>query len=209
MKMSITQALAERKLLDKRTDKMIKSINYCDFVIGDSKTVKNDLISIFEDKVKADWDSVNKLIKRRADITSLIINSNATTNVKIGNTTMTRAEAIERKNSISYQKDLLEHLKINYNEVNSAVERGNTVARQKAQDSIEKFLGKDGKTSIDASDVDNIFNSIFSKYKYTMIDPILMRDKIEALEKEIEDFENNVDFVLSTSNAITEIEVPD
>lgn len=209
MKMSVTQGLAELKLLDKRINKAINSSVYCIYSVGDAKTINNMPRTDFEESVKSAWDSVNKLMKRRSDIKSLIINSNAITNVKIGDVTMTRAEAIERKSSICYQKELLTRLKSMYNEVNTTVERGNIQARQKAQDSIERFLGKDGKTTIENSDVDNIFDSIFSKYKYTMIDPIDVRTKIENLEKEIEDFESNVDFVLSTSNATTEIEIPD
>lgn len=209
MKMSVTQGLAELKLLDKRINKAIHYNDYCAYTVGDAKSVNNMSRSEFEDQIKSSWDSINKLMQRRANIKSLIINSNAATNVKIGDITMTRAEAIERKSSICYQKELLTKLKAMYNNANDTVERGNIQARQKAQDSIERFLGKDGKASIESADVDNIFDSIFSKYKYTMIDPINISEQIKNLEKEIEDFENNVDFVLSTSNATTEIEVPD
>ena len=42
-----------------------------------------------------------------------------------------------------------------------------------------------------------------------MIDPCKLSDKIKALEDEIEEFEANVDFALSESNALTQIEVGD
>ena len=42
-----------------------------------------------------------------------------------------------------------------------------------------------------------------------MIDPLTLEDKIKELEKEIDEFQKNVDFVLSESNSRTYIEIPD
>ena len=46
-------------------------------------------------------------------------------------------------------------------------------------------------------------------YEVKMIDPLTLEDKIKELEKEIDEFQKNVDFVLSESNSRTYIEIPD
>ncbi|MCM3787425.1 hypothetical protein M3221_03215 [Domibacillus indicus] len=42
-----------------------------------------------------------------------------------------------------------------------------------------------------------------------MIDPLKIRHTYEKLEQEMDEFLSEVDFVLSTSNTLTEIEVPE
>ena len=46
-------------------------------------------------------------------------------------------------------------------------------------------------------------------YAIETIDPIDIDAEIDKLSKEVETFEHNIDFVLSESNSITTIEVPD
>jgi hypothetical protein len=41
----------------------------------------------------------------------------------------------------------------------------------------------------------------------SIVDPLGLADVIRNLETEIEDFKSNVDFVLSESNARTEVEI--
>ena len=57
------------------------------------------------------------------------------------------------------------------------------------------------------------FQDFIQQYKdkkeWIFVDGINIADKIEKLTKEIEEFENNVDYVLSESNAITQISIPD
>ena len=51
--------------------------------------------------------------------------------------------------------------------------------------------------------------SIESLYKVEFVNVIDLEKKIESLEKEISDFENNVDYALSEANSTTYIEIPD
>lgn len=55
------------------------------------------------------------------------------------------------------------------------------------------------------------YNNIVSqvKYQYEVIDPLKLEDEIEKLRKEIEDFELEVDSILTESNVMTQIEIPD
>ena len=64
---------------------------------------------------------------------------------------------------------------------------------------------KEGKTNTDEIEKtrkDFIFNNTFE-----LVDPIKVKDKIDSLEKEISEFESEIDAALSVSNAVTEIEV--
>lgn len=58
--------------------------------------------------MQASYDKVMGLISYRHKIKALVVQSNACTKVIVGKEEMTVAEAIERKQSIQYEKDLLE-----------------------------------------------------------------------------------------------------
>ena len=54
-----------------------------------------------------------------------------------------------------------------------------------------------------------VLESMEKLYEVNFVDPISLSDKIQALEKEIQDFNTNVDFALSESNSTTFIDVDD
>jgi hypothetical protein len=72
---------------------------------------------------------------------------------------------------------------------------------------LDTVLGKDGGKSPSKEDIASIFDPVFARYEHKLQDPIGIEKTIEKLEKRIDDFISNVDFVLSTSNAITTIEI--
>ena len=162
-----------------------------------------------ETNISANWKSVNDLMARRANIKTKIVESNARTEVIIGTESMTVAEAIERKNSIEYQKELLEQMRRNYAQSLAAVTQGNEKARDKAQQALDLVLGKDGTKTPAKDDMAAIYDPVFARYEWKLCNPISIEKKIEDLEDQIEGFLSNVDFVLSTSNALTLIEIED
>ena len=60
--------------------------------------------------------------------------------------------------------------------------------------SMKSYLEKKAKESIE------------SLYKVSFVDPIMIEEEIEKLDKEISDFKTEVDYVLSESNSTTFIE---
>ena len=65
-------------------------------------------------------------------------------------------------------------------------------------------------TSLSKADVEKeACETVDKLYEVKMIDPLTLEDKIKELEKEIDEFQKNVDFVLSESNSRTYIEIPD
>jgi hypothetical protein len=103
MAISVTQALAELKLLDKRIQKALDYVTWAD-VKTKSHPVDTDK---FSKNVHAEYQSFLALVKRRDAMKRAVVTSNATTRVKVGAWEGTVAEAIEYKTSIHYKKRLL------------------------------------------------------------------------------------------------------
>jgi hypothetical protein len=118
---------------------------------------------------------------------------------------MTVAEAIERKNSISYEKNLLSRLKQQYMYAVEKVNAENNALEDKFKQYIQSMFGeKHNKT---ADEIAKYRTDYEAHYGWDLINPSKVEDLIKNMEKEILEFEANVDFVLSTSNSNTELEV--
>jgi hypothetical protein len=64
-------------------------------------------------------------------------------------------------------------------------------------------LGKDNKTSIEI--VTQLTATFMESNKAEVIDPLKLEEKIREVQKDLEDFETNVDWALSESNGRTVI----
>lgn len=195
MKMTVTRALNELKLLDKRINKKINETTFITATKDTSLTLD----------AKADFESITTLISNRSKLKTAIMASNATTKVTIGGKVMTVVEAIEQKDSIEYKKSLLTQLKRNYQDVEQVTLHHERVIDERLQALLEATFGKDGRTS--DNEIERISESFKEQNKLTILDPINVKSIIEELSNEIDTFESEVDFVLSESNAITTIEV--
>lgn len=207
--MTITRGLAELKLLDSRIE---KATNNGLFVVPLQKNKKifgRLTIEEFSNIAKETLQSVNDLINRRSKIKEAIVISNASTYVTIGSESMTVAEAIERKTSISYEKDLLAVLERQLKKAEVEVANGNQAAEAKALEALNTTLGSKNASKTDASEEDakNIFDPIYNRFSWIIVDPAGVATKIIELRKKIEDFELNVDFELSSCNATTFISI--
>lgn len=206
IEMSIHQALAELKLLDKRITKALHESKFIAMRQGEEPPVGYNTNEDFINNSKSKFQSVKDLIIQRNRIKSGVIKSNAITTITIGNNVMTIAEALDRKISIQYEKELLNSLISQYNEVNNNIQRQMYDFEQRLDKRIESDLGnKDRNTN--AKEVEEITNNFTKRYKPNMLDPIEILKEIELLQKEIEEFEMNIDFKLSESNASTRITI--
>ena len=209
MQISITRALSELKVLQKRFDKEVSQLDVISVQHG-LTLMKNSSVKPedFSEKAKAQLQSVEDLQKRIHLIKTKIQQSNAITVVKVGTQEMTVLEAIIKKSLIENQKSLLARLKkqlimANDNFENATMSNENKIAKQ-----LEDAT-KNSTVKLDLEVEKQIKISVESLYPIKMIDPCKLSDKIKALEDEIEEFEANVDFALSESNALTQIEVGD
>jgi hypothetical protein len=199
--MSITQALAELKLLDKRIQKALDHVEWAD-VKSKSNPIDSEK---FTRTARAEFQSFADLVKRYDTIKRAVVLSNATTRVRVGTWEGTVAEAIEYKRSIYYKRRLLDVMK---NQLFTAKELYKT--QQEAVDArLEKLLhselGKDVKTSPET--ITALTNTFRENNKVEIVDPLDLAARTRELEEEIESFETNVDWVLSETNGKTMIQI--
>ena len=145
------------------------------------------------------------MLERRQKIKSAIVKSNALTEIEIAGNKMVVAEAIDRKNSIENDKYFLEILRQQYAQSIRAIERNNETLTQKADEQINLLYSN--KDNIDPVKIKSLKEDYINENTFDFIDPLDIKEKMEKLEREIEDFELEVDFKLSESNSLTFIEI--
>lgn len=197
-KMSITEALVELKTLDSRINKAIAK-NWC--AVVKCKDEKDPKTVDAVDTIKANYQSVTDLIEQRAKIKSAIVKSNAVTEVIVAGETMTVAEAIERKSSITYDKELMHEMQAHLVGCISEVTNENRKVATRFDGILEKLVGSD------RNNISEEHKAIAETYRQAnevmLLDPLNLEQRIEILEKRITDFESNIDVALSMSNATT------
>jgi ribosomal protein S13 len=164
--MSITQALAELKLLRKRIDHVLDDAR---FITLKTKTRQLD-VEGFNKTARASYQSFQDLLNRYNRIKAAIVVSNATALVAVAGKTYTVAEAVERKRSIETEKRCLYLMREQFTEVKDQYE-----AHQKAQqDRLDRLvmqeIGKDNKTSIEV--VTQLSATFMESNKAEIVDPL-------------------------------------
>jgi hypothetical protein len=201
MIISITQALAELKLFDKRIQKVVD-----DFTCADFKTKSHPLdLEKFSKTAHAEYQSFLDLVKRRDTMKRAVVSSNAATRVKVGTWEGTVAEAIEYKTSIFYKKRLLDIMRAQLLTAKAQFKVQQESVDERLEKLLHSELGKDVKTSPDT--ITALTNSFRENNKVELVDPLDLSQKTNELEEEIETFETNVDWVLSEVNGKTLIQV--
>lgn len=199
---SIHQGLAELKLIEKR---LFKASNFKSIGLKQKKADKvldtNLTEEEFNQQALSKFASVKDLIELWQEIKEKIVMSNATTKATVAGKEMTIAEIIEYKNTIKNKKELLNNLKSAYTGAIREKEYRNREIESRLDNRYSKFETKNDEL------VSKLRKEDEEKEFFNIVDPLDLSKVIEDLEKEIDDFESEVDFVLSRSNAITEIEI--
>lgn len=207
--MTIHRALSELKLIDSRIEKAIELVIPTGVMQKDKSVnglyAKND----FEKEVKARYQSVTDLINRKNAIKSAIVRANGETFVEISEKKMTIADAINFKTVISVKKELINQLKTKHIEVVSKFIKENEKVSNVALDNAKIMIGKQGDDGIKPTDEDvkNIVEPFIERNKLLLVDPLKVDKLTEKLQIEVDEFESEVDAVLSEINAITIIEI--
>lgn len=205
-KMTIHRALAELKLIDSRIEKGINNVEPTG-LMQEGKLVngfypKDD----FEKEAQAKLQSVTDLIDRKNDIKSAITKANGTTIVEIAGKKMTISDAINYKTVIGFKKALIKQLVNKHNQAKAKVEQNNKQVDDNALRLAEAALQKDN-VKINDGDAVAITEPYIKKNKFTLVDPLKVEELEEKLQTEVNEFEAEVDAVLSEINALTIIEV--
>lgn len=203
---TITEALRELKTLDKRINKNING-NY--IKLKQNGKVLNSSVGVteMEKQIKSSYQSVIDLIDRRQKIKNNIVQSNAITKITVNGKSMTVADAIEYKSSIIYKKKLLQELSHQLDKALYEVNERKVDIEEKAQRMVETMVGTEDAKNISANKYEEMVGAFIKKNEYEFIDPLGIQNIIEKMGDEIEEFEANIDVVLSVSNAKTEIDI--
>lgn len=204
-KMTIHRALSELKLIDAKIEKAIAAVNPTGMHQKEKLINGQATQEAFAKDAQGYYDSALDLMSRKTAIKSAIVQSNGVTQVTVGGKQMSVADAINAKAIIKFKKKLIETLSGRHRSVLAGINNNNSMVQQNCQKLLEAALGKDA-VKAGKEDVEAISKPYLSANEFHLFDPIKVEDKIKTLEKEMGDFEADVDAVLSESNAITFIE---
>ena len=206
-KITVTEGLNELKLYDSKIEKAIDNLK----LIGAKKKSVDKVgvvnVEKFVVDAKAAHQSIMDLIRNRNTLKAVIVKSNAITYLEIGDKTMTVAEAIERKNSIQYEKDLLLAMKAQYASATVTVNKENTKVDNKVDELIQSFVSRDTTKKFDKNEQTAVEALYREQNEWELVDPLNLFDLMTKLEADIDTFESQVDGKLSLCNATTFIEL--
>lgn len=205
-KMTIHRALSELKLIDSKIEKQILEITptgvYQKGKLVDGYIKQED----FEKSANSKFDSVRDLIERKNKIKSAVVLKNGETKVSVGGKQMTIADAINYKTLIKFKKQLIETVKKKHLQAVGKMNKGNESVNENCQKLLEVTFGKES-VKVGEKDLDAVRKPFLEANEFHLCDPLKVDETVEKIEKEVSDFEAEVDAVLSEINAVTIIEI--
>ena len=206
--MTVHQALAELKMMDKR---IVAATREPEWVVTNkhSNTKINGVeVKDWKEDVKSKYMKVLDLIRRRDAIKRAVVNSNAVTEIMVAGVKYTVAEAIDRKNNgVEYLKNLVARLNHDYVMAKTNADRANGAElERRADEHVRIMVGNSDMKGATAEAV-RLRNEFIAAQTTDIIDPIGVLSEIEKMNEEVNSFLMNVDAALSVSNALTTIKV--
>lgn len=206
--MTIHRALAELKLIDSKIEKAISVIEPTGVMQANKPVNSFYKKEDFETEAKAKFQSVVDLIERKNKIKSAIVTANGVTQVEISGVKMTISDAINFKSVVVFKKNLIATLIKKHNAVKSKFTVENEKVNNVALENAKIMIGKQGDDRVKPTDEDvkNIVEPFVKRNEFHLVDPLKVEELTEKLQNEVNNFEVEVDAVLSEINAITVIE---
>lgn len=211
--MTIHRALVELKNIDKRISDTIESTTFVNYTKHGNKVVGGVSLDDFKKNATAAYDKIADLIKRRNAIKAALSKSNAVTQIDVGGTVYTVAEAIAMKqHGMELWAELRDQIKYQLNEAMVQINRNNSTLDKAADDFITNvYGGKESAKSIDPEALEQARKGYIEARQYELLDGLDSRASskkiVEGLTEMISAFNDEIDSALSVSNATTTIEV--
>jgi len=210
-KITLTEALAELKLLDKKINKKLNELRSS--VLVDYKVGKSQVGSMSrktEDEIKQEGksllQSLTDLLNNRKQLKAKIAETNAVTKVTIAGNEYTIVEAIERKRNLDNEKQVVQYLMQQYDDAWEHVLDINERAKNEVDRLLESRLSTDSKNQ-NAKEIEELMKVLMANKEASLIDPLGVKQLADEINESIEQFEKEVDIALSIVNAKTEIEI--
>lgn len=212
MKYTLTRGLTELKVLKARYEKELKNLNIVAVKHGTKLRNPNGFYTPedFANRAKAAVQSVEALERRIIEIKTKIDAANSVTMVQIGSKNITIQQALVEKSLIGLKEQRLRIYKHQLSQARMDYENALAENRNRVVKLVSDSISSDKTSKESSSAVEAEANkSVEALYKVELVDSSSLSDRIEILEKEIDDFKSNVDFALSEINATTFIELED
>ncbi len=209
MQMSVTRALVEIKRIQERIETAILQGKFVDKTTGHDQFKKaSGNVSVAEAtaKIQASFDKVDSLISNREKLKAAIVISNASNYVTVLDRVMTVAEAIEIKSTVSFRQQYLNAMRNQFTLTTNAVDKANAELDASITASLNTIYGNE-KGKVEPSMYAAIANPQKQQKESALLDPCNVASRIEKMTDEISQINSEIDFVLSESNARTNISV--
>lgn len=178
--MSVSQALAEIKLVRNRIQQAITTINL--IALKRSPTTDTHQYML---QASASYQNYQDLVERYARLNTAIHLHNARTMVELNGRTCTVTEVIERRKVLAFEKDMTRMLENQYGMVETRYD-----AHLQA-----------GLIRSKSPDVNIQYNQIHME----VMDPLNIRNLIANRQNQIEEFETQTEWLLQESNSTSKL----
>ncbi len=208
--MSITRALTRAKTIEKQLARLVES----QYVVTLMKREVDDESDVFKDNLKmtqANFDQFNDLFAELNNIKAAVRKSNEVTKVVIGGEELTVADALVYKNTIVYRNNFLDRITRENRNAESRVEQSKISADTKFASVRENLIKNSQGQDVSEDYLKTVLTEEERRLKKAIVEVKVsgikdVNDYIEAERKRIDTFIEEVDYVLSESNATTIIE---
>ena len=201
VKMSITRALAQVKLIESKLGRAF--VGFDVEINVKLKYFPNFTTEQFEKEALVEVNSFEDLFKNRLKIKSAIARANIDTKISLLGTEYSIIELIDLKNSSQYKKNVYTNLINNYNKCKSDVVNQDVKIENEVSKQVE--VANSNKTQVSK----DLTTTLTETYKTLWGGKIIGLD-INKISKEKEDLDKlvaEIDMILSEINSKTEIEV--
>lgn len=203
--MNVHKALIELNLLGDRISSRINNAKFCVCNRANNTKIGGVDIADFESQAKEDLQSIDDMIRRYNAIKRAVVLSNATTEVEVAGSKYTVAEAIYMKNhGFDYEVALFSAINRQFNSAVRDCDIKNSNLEERAYDYVLGLYGGSDKVVKDhQKDVDDYIEN----NSYGLVDPINVVGEYNERSLKYDQFMAEVDSALSTSNALTVLEI--
>lgn len=215
MKITITRAITELKMLNNRISKESREGMYFGVQVGNNLVYPSRSIKPedFKEQVKESVQSIEDLIKRATIIKFAIDKSNFETKVKIGGKEYSITEVLAMKTLIKNKQAYYTCLQSSFSRATEVMENKERENSSAIDNLVNQEINAAGKSSTSKDDKESILKRytemIESTRAVSLLDPQNCQKKLKDFKEELELFEKEVDYTLSESNSTTFIEIPD
>ncbi|MDA3048318.1 hypothetical protein [Campylobacter sp. JMF_08 NE1] len=204
MEISITRALAQIKLIDKKLqggDYKLAKVAINGVLVNGSNQTPQDFLKYANGVL----DSRADLRKKKRALKGAVAKANVQNTIKIGKEDLTIIEAIEYKGIVSAWIDELSMMIACLDEAAKIKEKEETKTEEKAQKTLESIYGT-VKNTLPKDTIEQTLKSFRDAYKIEIISPLTL-EKAIAQKDELVTLLSEIDLSLSEINAKTMIEI--